>query len=65
MTEKIVPFRPKEKPKSGVPIMDVEQIGFLTIDDRDLWVDNPTDVLKIMRFIVKEKIKITEDQKKK
>ena len=58
----IIPFTGKRVPEKKKPlnITSVEQIGFLTTDDRDLWINDPADVLKIMRFIIKEKISIKE-----
>lgn len=55
MTDKIVlfPSPPKPEIKAPLSITDVENIGFLTKTDRDLWVKRPEDIIKIMMFIVK------------
>lgn len=62
MSDKVITFPSKQAPKKSKPlnIHEIEQIGFLTVDDRDLWVVDPEDLEKIMRFIIKEKIKIIE-----
>ena len=64
MTDKVVSFPAKPKPEIKPPlnIMDVENIGFLTKTDRSLWIKNPEDMMKIMRFIIQEKIKIIEEE---
>lgn len=61
--DKVVPFPQKPKPEIKAPlsITDVENIGFLTKTDRDLWVKRPEDIMKIMLFIVKEKIALIEE----
>lgn len=63
MTDKIVKFPSKSKTQIREPlnIMNVENIGFLVKDDRDIWVKRPEDIMKIMRFIVKEKIMLIEE----
>ncbi len=63
MTDKIIPFPSHigKVIKAPLNIMDVENIGFLVTSDRDLWVKRPEDVLKIMRFIIQEKISIIEE----
>ena len=64
MTDKVVSFPSKPKPEIKAPlsITDVENIGFLTKTDRDLWVKHPEDIKKIMLFIVKEKIPLIEEE---
>jgi hypothetical protein len=59
--KKVIEF-PSKKKKKSLSIKEVEQIGFLTTTDRDLWITNPSDIQKIMLFIVREKIKILEDE---
>lgn len=39
----------------------VELIGFLTADDRDLWIDDPQDIAAIMAFIRAQNIQIRQD----
>ncbi len=67
MTDKIVDFPVKlpQPPdiKKGVCVMDVENIGFLTRDDRDIWIKNKKDIVKIMRFIIDQKITLMEGKK--
>lgn len=48
-----LPRRPAASP--------VELIGFLTADDRDLWIDDPQDIAAIMAFIRAQNIKIQQD----
>lgn len=38
---------------------EVEVIGFLTFDDRDLYIEDPADIERIMKFIALSGIKIT------
>ena len=65
---KILVFPPKstEKPKKlgrlkGLKAEDVQLIGFLTEDNRDLWIDNPADIERIINFIIKKHIIISEE----
>ena len=62
--DKVIPFpcAPKPEIKPPLSIMDVEQIGFLSITDRNLWVKNPKDIIRIMKFIIQEKIPIIEEE---
>lgn len=53
---------PKPEIKKPLNILDVENIGFLVKDDRSLWIKRPEDMLKIMRFIIQEKIAIIEEE---
>lgn len=70
MTDKIVTFPTDRKsqtvptPKRRAPISagEIETIGFITTTDRDLWINNPTDIMKVMKFIIQEKIQIFEDK---
>lgn len=58
---KIVPFRLKNA-REPLQISTVEMIGFQTSDDRDLWISDPVLIQKIMMFIIREKIPITEEE---
>lgn len=49
----------KRKP---LPFQDVETIGFLTVNDRDLFISDSESIRKIMSFIVREKITILEEE---
>ncbi len=62
MTDKIVKF-PMKKGSKKKPLnsKDIESIGFLTIDDRDLFIKDPASIMKIISFIIREKILILED----
>ena len=64
MTDNVVHlFKSKEpKKRKSIDIRDVETIGFLNKQDRELWISNPEDIKKIMRFILQEKIQIFEDK---
>lgn len=56
------PSKKPSKIKKTVNVMDVETIGFLTKDDRDIFIVNKEDIKKIMRFIISEKIALVEDE---
>lgn len=51
----------KEKRKP-LNLKDVDTIAFQTIDDRHLYITDRDQVIKIMRFLIKEKITILEDK---
>ena len=63
----IVEFKPKSKnPKApkrkALKSNEVEIIGFLTVDNRDLWIRKKEDIEKIIAFIAKNKITIFEGE---
>ena len=58
--DKVLEF-PREKQRRLISANDVETIGFLTADDRNLHISDPEDIVRIMAFIVQNKIKIFED----
>lgn len=43
-----------------LPVKEVHQISFMTMDNRRLYIDDEAFIMKIMQFIIKEKIKIIE-----
>lgn len=49
------------KKREPLAAKNVELIGFVTKDDRDLFIDKPADIAKIIAFIQREKIIITEE----
>ncbi len=53
------PVKPKRKPFSA---KDVDTIGILTKDDRDLYIENKDDISKLISFIIREKITIYEEK---
>lgn len=63
MKDKVVEFPNKSRKRNPLKANEIEQIGFLTKNGRDLWIQNPDDIVKIMQFIVREKIQIYEDKK--
>ena len=62
MSDKVVDFPAKKK--RTLKTTDIELIGFLTVDDRDLWISDQGDVARIIAFIIRSGIKINEDTKK-
>ncbi len=63
----VVQFTPKPKnPKSNVgkPLTaeDIDVIGFLTKDDRSIWIKNKVDIAKILIFITRNNITIFEGE---
>ena len=53
---------PENGKKKPVSAKDITTVGFLTIDDRDLWIQDAGDIAKLISFIVREKITIYEDK---
>lgn len=56
-------FPENKKKRKPINIKSIEQLGFLNKEDRDLWITDEKDLMKIMQFIIKEKITIYEDLK--
>lgn len=56
------PSPPAPVIKEPLNIMDVQDIGFVTRDERNLWIKREQDIIKIMRFIIQEKIAIVEEE---
>ncbi len=46
--------------KKPISVSDIEQVGFLTSTDRDLWIRDKKDIAKIIAFLNREKITIYE-----
>lgn len=63
MTSKVVPFPGKNKKKKSLNIAEIETIGLLTTDDRDLWISDKAAIARIFAFIIREKIIIYEGDK--
>lgn len=62
-SDKVVPFPGKNQKKRPLNIKEVETIGLLTTDDRDLWISDKAAIARIFAFIVREKITIIEGDK--
>jgi hypothetical protein len=65
MTDGVIEFPQKKDPQKRLPMSakDVTLIGFLTVDDRDLWIDDKASIAQIISFIAQNKIKIYESKK--
>lgn len=57
----ILKFPGENKRRSPLSVENIEIIGFVTKDDRDLYIDDPAGIAKIIALIKREKIKILED----
>lgn len=44
------------QPRRRLSIKEIEMIGFQTHDNRDCFIVDPDDIMRIMKFIVAEKI---------
>lgn len=63
----IVEFKPKSQnpkapQKKPLKVDEVQIIGFMTDDDRDLWIRKSEDIAKVIAFIAKNNITIFEGE---
>lgn len=47
---------PEKKMKKKISSKDIEKINFITFDDREIWIDDPYDIVILMKFIMEKKI---------
>lgn len=61
MSDNIVDLPGAKKPekKNALNMNDVQSIGILTTDGRHCFIDDRADIVKLFKFIVAEKIKLT------
>ncbi len=60
MRDKIIQF-PVKPSRLPLATSDVEVIGFLTKDDRDVYIKKREDIVKLMAFIKQNKITLYEN----
>jgi len=59
MNDNVTQFPNKKKDMKVLSASDVDFIGFITDDERDLYIEDPADIERIMKFIAQAGIKIT------